>query len=178
MVVSSPPAPLPANVNRYTNVLAAGVTCTTTITRPADTNAYVLNDVWANSDSAATVGGNTFSGAARVSGGSGVITDMVVVNSTAAVLQGEVWIFDSAVTAVNDNAAFALSDADALLLVAVIPFITEAQPSNAVAHVSDINMRFTAVGSADLRFLVKLKAAYSPGNAETLTLRLKVQQVN
>lgn len=153
-------------------------TITTTITRPADTTAYAANDVWADSTSSPTTGGFTFSSAARASGGSGLITDVVIVNSGAAALSGELWIFDDSVTAVNDNAAFALSDADAAKLVGVIPFLTEAQPSNGVAYLNNVNLQFKAVGSANLRFLVKVKAAYTPINAETLTVRVKVQQID
>lgn len=153
-------------------------TLTTTVTRPADTTAYAANDVWSDSTSAPTTGGFTFTSAGRASGGSGIITDAVVVNSSTSALTGELWIFDSAPTAVNDNAAFALSDSDALKLVAKIPFITEAQPSNALTHIQGLGIGYTCVGSANLRFLVKVTAAYTPANAETLTFRLKVQQVD
>lgn len=166
------------NINVATAATQVSKTVTTTVTRPADTDPYVANDVWANSTTAPTAGGFSFANAAPQSGGTGKITDLIVINSQAASLQGELWIFDSAVTAVNDNAAFALSDADALKLVAVIPFTTEAQPSNAVAVISNINELFTAVGTANLRFLVKVKAAYTPISGETLTFRLKVEQVN
>lgn len=154
-------------------------TITTTITRPTDTNAYAVDDVLADSTSAPTVGGNTLAAAARVSGGSAELRDITIISSAtpAAPLQGELWIFDSAVTAVNDNATFALSDADALKLVAVIPFTLVAQPSNSVAIIAGINLGFTCVGSADLRYLVRVKNAYVPANAETLTVRAKIKQV-
>lgn len=175
---ASPVALIDPSTGDPLSPVGAATICDLSITRPTDTNAYANNDVWANSTSAPTTGGFTFSNAARVSGGAGLITDLVVINSVAAVLQGELWLFDSAVTAVNDNAAFALSDTDVLKLIGVIPFQTEAQPSNAVAHVADINALFVAVGSANLRALVKLKSAYTPGNAEVLTFRLKVRQLN
>jgi len=154
------------------------VTVTTTVTRPADTTAYAANDIWSDSTSAPTAGGFTFSSAARASGGSGLITDIGVINSAASALTGELWIFDSAVTAVNDNAAFALSDSDALLLVGIVPFLTEAQPSNAIAWLPNVNLGFTASGSANLRFLIKVKSAYTPISAETLTARLKILQID
>lgn len=149
-----------------------------TITRPADTTAYAASDVWSDSTSAPTSGGFSLSNAARSSGGSGLITDLAIINSAASALTGELWIFDGAVTAVNDNAAFALSDSDALKLVAQIPFVTAAQPSNAIAHLPGLGIGFTCAGSADLRFLVKLLAAYTPTSAETLTVRAKILQVD
>jgi len=159
-------------------VRGTAVTLTTTVTRPADTTAYAANDVWSDSTSAPTAGGFTLTGAARASGKSGLITDVVVVNSAAAALSGELWIFDSAATAVNDNATFALSDSDALLLVGIVPFVTEAQPSNGVAFLSNVNLQFTCSGSANLRFLIKVKSAYTPTSAETLTVRAKILQID
>lgn len=155
-------------------------TITTQVTRPGDTTAYAAEDAFANSTSAPTSGGFTLTGCARASGGSGVITDAVVGMSTNAgtSLQGEVWLFDTSVTAINDNAAFSISDADRDKLVGIIPFTTNQSGSlNASAHVTGLNMGFTCVGSADLRFLVKVKNAYTPANAEVFTVRLKIQQV-
>lgn len=152
-------------------------TISATVTRPADTNAYVLGDVWSTSTSAPTVGGNVLTGMGRASGGSGIITDIVITNSQNAALQGELWIFDTTVTAVNDNAAFALSDADVLKLVGVVPFLTTIQPSNGAAWVPALGLGYTCSGSANLIFLIKLTAAYTPISAEVFQVRCKIQQV-
>ena len=158
-------------------------TCTTSITRPSDTTAYTANDALSNSASSPTAGGFTFTSAARASGGSGIITDLIVVSSNdpATLLQGECWIYDSATTAVNDNAAFASSDSDTLLLVAVIPFTMTStvagSGTTSYAHVQGLSIGFTCSGSANLRFLVKVKNAYTPASAEVLSFRLKVLQV-
>lgn len=156
--------------------VAGGTTVDTSVTRPADTNAYTANDVWADSTSAPTTGGFTLTSACRASGGTGLLTDMIVFTSTApgTLLQGEIWLFDSSVTAVNDNAAFALSDSDVLKLVGVVSFTVVANPSNAHHHVTGINYGYKCSGSTNLRFLVKVKNAYTPGNAEVLTVRAKV----
>jgi hypothetical protein len=162
-----------------TAVTGSGVTVTTTVTRPADTNAYAANDALSNSTSAPTSGGFTLSSLARASGGSGLITDIMIVSSNdpATLLQGELWLFDAATTNINDNAAFALSDGDALLLVGVVPFTLASSQAgsgtNSVYHATNLNIGFTCVGTADLRFLVKVKNAYTPANAETLTVRVK-----
>lgn len=165
-------------------VQGSQVTVTTTVTRPADTTAYVANDTWADSASAPTAGGFALTGAARAGGGSGIITDLVVVSSNdpTTLLQGEVWIFDSAVTAVNDNAAFALADADAVKLVGVVPFAlvttTGGSGTNSYAEAANLALGFSASGAANLRFLIKVKNAYTPASAEALTVRVKIVQTN
>jgi hypothetical protein len=49
--------------------------------RPADTNVYTANDALADSTSAPTSGGFTFTNAGGITGGSGVITDLYVQSS-------------------------------------------------------------------------------------------------
>jgi len=149
------------------------------ITRPANTTAYAAEDALSDSTTSPASGGFTITGAARVSGGSGVIRDAVFVMSTnaSASLSGEIWVFDSAVTNINDNAAFAISDAEAKTLVGIIPFSTgKSGSNNAAVYVSGIDMHFTTIGSANLRFLVKVTNAYTPASAEVLTSRFKIQQ--
>ncbi len=99
-------------------------------------------------------------------------------------MQGEVWIFDTAVTAVNDNAAFAVSDTEYLTAVGIIPFTvanvgnaTSGAGGNAGVNVQGLNIGFTTVGSANLRYLIKVINAYTPVSAETLTVRLKIAQI-
>lgn len=151
-------------------------TITTGITRPADTNAYAAGDAFANSTSVPTSGGFTFTSAARSSGGSGEITDAVVSASAGTAYQGEVWIFDQAVTATNDNAALSVSDSDILNLVGVIPFnTTDTNSANSISYVTGLGIGFTCVGTANLRFLVKMMNAPTPASAEVLTIRIKVK---
>lgn len=158
----------------------AGIkTATTSITRPADTTAYAAGDAIANSTSAPTSGGFVFSGIARASGKSGIMSDLIVTSSNpAGGLSGEVYIFDTSVTAVNDNAAFGISDAEAKTLVAKIPFTLSANTNNAMAQVTNLAIGFEAVGSANLYFLVRVTAAYTPISGEELTFRLKALQVS
>lgn len=164
----------------WTQGLQPFVTCSTDITRPADTAIYAANDALSDSTSAPTSGGFTLTGAARVSGGSGIITDLIVTssNNAATTLQGEVWIFDTSVTNVNDNAAFAISDAEVKTLVGVVPFTLVAGVNNSMKHVQNLSIGFTTVGSANLRYLVMVKNAYTPASAEVITVRAKVLQVN
>lgn len=160
-------------------VVGAGVvTCSVDITRPANTTQYAADDAWA--DSTPTAGGFTFSGAARATGKAVILTDLVIVSSNAAAtpLQGEIWIFDTAPTAISDNAAFTVSDAEAKTLVARIPFVLTTIGANSSAHLSNLGIAMTTVGSADLRGLVRVMNAYTPVSGEVLTVRAKFLQVN
>lgn len=171
----------PATDAVFSTIGAAG-TPTTTVQRPNDTTTYAANEAWA--DTTPTVGGFTLTGAGRISGGSGIITDLVAVstNDPALLLQGEIWLFDSAVTALADNAAFALSDADAVKLVGIVPFTLASSVAgsgtNSVANVQGLTLGFTCVGSANLRYLIKVKNAYVPAAQEQLTVRAKIVQTN
>lgn len=176
-------AATPAGTNLL-GFVSTPTTISATVTRPADTIAYAANDCWSDSTSAPTSGGFTLTGMSRASGGSGVIRDAVITSSAdpATTLQGEIWIFDTSVTAVNDNAAFALSDADVLKLVCVIPFTlattVAGSGTNSASIITNINKMFTCVGSANLRFLVKVKNAYTPISGEVLQVRLGIEQMS
>ncbi len=147
-----------------------------TITRPADSNAYAANDAFSNSTSAPLTGGYPLISVARAPGGSGTITDAIFSTSASMALQGELWIFDQPVTNVNDNAAFAISDAEALTLVGVIPFnCVDTTSNNAISYVTNIGVGYNCVGtSTNLYCLVKVINAPTPGSAEILGVRLKV----
>jgi hypothetical protein len=162
----------------WTAPLGFPVQVSTTVTRPADTTAYAINDCISDSTSAPTC--FTLTGAVRKSGGSILITDVIVVsnNDPATPLQGEVILFNQAVTSANDNAAFAVSDSDALFLVGIIPFVTTDFGNNDIAHVQDLSILATASGSANLRFLLRARNAYTPANAEQITVIIKGIQID
>ncbi len=151
-------------------------TVSTSFARPADSNAYAANDTWSNSTSAPLTGGYMLVNMARAPGGSGTITDAIFSTSASTALQGELWIFDSPVTNVADNSAFAISDAEALTLVAVIPFnCVDTTSNNAVSYVTNIGIGYSCVGaSQNLYCMVKVMNAPTPGSAEVLGIRLKV----
>jgi hypothetical protein len=156
------------------------VTVSTDVTRPADTTAYTVNDALSDSTSAPTSGGFTFTSAARKSGGSGIITDAIITTAAdaATLLQGEIWLFNTSVTNVNDNTAFAVSDAEIKTCVGKIPFTLEDAGNNGFAHVQNLNIGFTCSGSANLRFLIRVKNAYTPVSAEVFTFVLKIMQID
>lgn len=149
---------------------------TATTTRPADTSAYAANDALSDSTSAPTAGGFTLTGACAVSGGNGTINSAIISASAGTLYSGEIWVFNQAVTAVNDNAAFTVSDSDVQNLVAVIPFsTTDVTAANSVSYVTGLNYGYNCVGTANLRYLVKILAAITPASAEVLAVRVQVQ---
>lgn len=156
------------------------VTVTTDVTRPADVTAYAINDALSDSTTVPTSGGFTWTSAARASGGSGIITDAWITSSNdpGTTLQGEIFVFNTSVTNINDNAAFAVSDAEIKTCVGIIPFSLADVGNNDAAWVSNLNMGFTCSGSANLRFLVRVKNAYTPASAEVLTFVAKIMQLD
>ena len=167
------------NLTTALNVTQSFTTVSTDVTRPADTTAYAVNDCISDSTSAPTSGGFTWTSAAASSGGSGIITDVMVMSSNPAgtPLQGEIWIFNTSCTNVNDNAAFAISDAEVKTLIGRIPFILTTVGNNSNIHVRNLAMGFTASGSANLRFLLVAKNAYTPISAEVFTFMAKILQL-
>jgi len=140
---------------------------------------YAAGDAISDSTSAPTAGGFTFTGVGRVSGGSAIITDVTVCSSIDAAtrLAGELFLFNQAVTAINDNAVFAVSDAEIKTCVGVIPFSMFDAGNNAFCHITGLNILVTCVGTANLRFLIRARNAYNPAT-DTLTFTLKLFQVD
>lgn len=146
--------------------------------RESNTTQYTANDEWSNDDTAPTA-----YLLAELSGQSGIIKDVVIVSSNdpATLLQGEFCLADDSMTLVNDNAAFALTDADSLKLVSgLIPFtlVSSAGGSgtNSLAHVIGIDTAFDCTNKAGLYLRVKVKNAYTPASAETLNFRFKIER--
>lgn len=157
------------------------VTLSTDVTRQAaDTTTYAINDALSNSTSAPTSGGFTFTSAARASGGSGIISDAIITSmaNPALLLAGELWIFNQAVTNINDNAAFGVTDGEIKTLVAVIPFTLNDAGNNSYYHAQNLSIGYTCSGTANLRFLVRVKNAYIPVGSEVITFILKAIQVD
>ena len=92
------------------HIQSDGITITQT---PAVTaGAYSANDA---------VGGLlTFANAARVSCGGGVIKDVVIIDDAGQDAELELWLFDTTITAVGDNAAFAQTEAELHTLVTIV----------------------------------------------------------
>jgi len=63
----------------------------------------------------------TIANAGRITNGGGMITGITLVDAADVLVAIDVVIFDSTVTLAADNAAFAISDADALKIVSIVP---------------------------------------------------------
>jgi len=169
-----------SNGAQWVSPIGFPVSVSTDITRPADTTAYAANDALSDSTSAPTSGGFTLSNICRKSGGSVLITDMIVTSSNdpATPLQGDVFLFNQSVTNINDNTAFAVSDSEIKTCVGVIPFALSDVGNNDLYHAQNLSILATASGSANLRFLVRVRNAYTPASGEVITVIFKGIQID
>jgi len=156
-----------------------------TFTRPADTNAYTIGDVICNSTSAPVV--ITFTGISKASAGVGMIQDALCITSANQTTKPDIdlYLFDTAPTIDNDNAAFTPTDAELLTLIGVVNFgasdfkagdITSGAGGNAFCHVRNLAMPFKSVGATTnaIYGVVQARNAYTPVSGEIFTFRLKV----
>lgn len=155
------------------------VTVQTDVTLPTGAS-YGSGNAISNSASSPTSGGFTFTGAARKSGGSGIITDLCVCSSNdpATRLAGEILLFNQAVTNINNASAFAVSDAEIKTCIGIIPFSLFDAGNNGFAHIVGLNMMFTCVGTANLRFLLRARNAYTWATSEVLSFMPKIIQID
>ena len=165
-----------------------GITATprVTITRPADTTQYGIGDAWSDDDTDPTVPSFV---AARILAGTGLFTGMKAIDSAANTtkLGIQVLVFDTTFTALEDNAAMDMTDAETLRLVAIFEVATTdwvvtnagaAAAGNCVAQVAPLGSGypgFVAL-SQTLYVAVRLTNAYTPVSEEVLTLIFDIQQ--
>lgn len=154
------------------------------VQRPNDTNAYTAGDVIADSTSAPSV--ITLKNATSDFNGSGVIDSAVCVSSFNNTTKPdlELWLFNAAPAATNDNAAFAPTDAEMLNLVGVIPFpvasfkvgnAASATSGNAACVTTNCGVVINSkAGVSDLYAVPVVRNAYTPGGLETITFTLSV----
>ncbi len=152
----------------------------TSKTRTADTNTYAAGDTISEATSGSTVW--TFSEVVRSNGGSGVITKVFIDDnqSPALILDAELWLFDTTVTADQDNEAFTPTDAEMQTLQAVIPLSTAyvgTASGNTLLSSGIINEPFKCALSADDLFGVLVaRNAYIPVSAEVFNIRLFIDR--
>lgn len=156
------------------------VTVQTDVTRPADVLVYAAGDAISDSTAAPTSGGFTLTNAARKSGGSGIITDIIITSSNdpATRLSGELFIYNQAATNVNDNTAYVVSDTEIKTCIGVFPFSLFDAGNNGLAHIQNLSVLFTCVGTANLRFHLRARNAYTPASAEVITTIVKILQLD
>lgn len=156
-------------------------------TRPADTTAYTAGDAISNA-TGTTHTYLTFSDCAAAVGGGGTVISGVLASSAnqGTKLDAELWLFHTAPTAMEDNAAFDPTDAEMLTVVGIIEFGTSdwyvgnagaGATGNAVALGSTGVFPFVCQStSKDLYGLLVARNAYTPVSGEVLTVTLQVQQ--
>jgi hypothetical protein len=159
----------------------------TTKTRPSDTTTYANGDVVNESASAGTVW--TFSNVGRVKGGSGIITNALLISSANQSTKPslELWLFTVAPTSDNDNSNFTPTDAELQYFIgAPIAFLdtnsyvgdaTSGAGGNIVIPSASVNLAFDCVDtSRDLYGCLIARNAYVPVSGEQFTVILKVLQ--
>ncbi len=177
-------APLPAGTNAIGQVGGITVAPSASYTRPADVIAYAAGDVVANSTSAPVV--LTFANCVRANGGTGMITNALMVDSASVATKGiyELWLYHTSPGADNDNALFTPTDAELLNLVGVIPFstayvgdATAGAGGNCVYPSPGLNISFKCAAAATSLFgILVIRNAYTPVSAEVFTITLNISQ--
>lgn len=158
-----------------------GARVAATLTRPGDGNVYAANDCVANATSGATY--TTFSNVARVNAGSGyVVKARLVTNQSTCTARFRLHLFHTAPTAINDNAAFTLLDADKANKVGELTFpsaVTEGSGSDAAyaqltpGGQGGVPLHFVAAGgSRTLYGLLETLDAFTPASSQTFWLEL------
>ncbi len=152
----------------------------TSKTRPGDTATYAAGDTISEATSSSTVW--TFSKVVRKAGGSGTIGQVVIDDSSspALKLQAELWLFDTAPTADQDNAAFTPTDAEMQTVVAVIPINGShvgTASGNTLLTSGAVAAPFRCASNVqDLFGVLVARNAYIPTNAEVFNIRLSIYQ--
>lgn len=161
-----------------------GRTVSATFTRPSDTNTYAAGDVICNSTSAPVI--MKFEGVSLDDAGITIIQDAICVSSANVATKPdlELWLFDTAVTMDNDNAAFTPTDAEMLTCVGVIKFpylnwlvgtATAGADGNALCHTSNQSVPVSAAQNITVLYgVLVVRNAYIPVSGEVFTIRLKL----
>lgn len=146
---------------------------TATLTRPADTTAYAAGDAVTDSTSAPT--DLEFIGSGGSGGGTLSITNATLSKSGPNLDVFHLYLFTAAVTATNDNAAFALTDANNDTCIGVINFGTgTAAANNSFYNTGVIDVRVPLdSGSQTIYGLLRATAGFTPLSAETFKITLK-----
>lgn len=146
-----------------------GITVTQSPT--VDTDAYTAGD---------TVGDlMTFANAAKVTGGGGVIKNVMIVDDAGDDAETELWLFDTTYTPPADDAAWAPTEVDLHTLVAVISTKDSAQGwmSAGTPSVCDIEVarRYDCTGTSLFGSLVT-RGTPNPDAADDITVRIMLLQ--
>lgn len=159
------------------------LTSVATVTRPADTNAYAANDAVSDSTSAPTK--ITFSGVAQSPGGWGYIVGAKLeTNQSTNTARFRLHLFHTSISAINDNAAYTMLDANKAARIGYIDFPaagTEGSGSDsavaqAVGASSYLPRGFKCdTGLQAIYGLLETKDAFTPASAQTFRIELEIE---
>lgn len=165
-----------------------------TITRPANTNAYtagyVISDTTANAHCTfgSTVGTGQPKRVGRPNRMSGVINAARLYssqNNTSAKLDAELWLFRADIVAVADNAAIAFTDTEVLTCIGVIQLssanwfaglATSGAGGNSFCQVNNIDLPFISADNGLLYGQLVARNAYVPVTSEVFVVDLVITQ--
>lgn len=92
----------------------------------------------------------TVANAARTSGGTGTITGVSLIDAADIIGAYDVVFFNASVSLASDNAAAAVSDADALKCIGIVPLAAYDIGNNRIAQSFNLALTYTCVGSTSL----------------------------
>jgi hypothetical protein len=147
--------------------------------RPADTTAYAIGDLVANSTTAGSVTPIS-AAAARVTAGTGVIRRIrLSTNKTslAGTEQFRVHLFKASPTVANgDNGAFSTNGVASIALGYTDIMLTHVYNDGSKGFTATDIVFDAAGGSQNIYALIEARSAYTPASGETWTLALEVLQ--
>lgn len=168
----------PVPVNGTISAVGLQVITTASFTRPADTTAYAAQDVVSNSTSVPSV--LTFSNAARVNGGTGLILSARhLKNSTTTTgATYRLHLYTAAPSAINDNNPFTLLYANRAIRIGFIDFNhqtggTGSDSTNALTTFVNLPFVCDAV-STSLFGILTVTSAYTPTSGEQHFIELQI----
>ncbi len=173
-------ATLQAGEAHLGSVGGAGVSVTATFTRPADATAYAALDAVSNSTSAPAV--LTFTGAARVTGGSGYIAKAQLLTDLKTDVKAyRLHLFNAAPTAINDNSPYLQLYANAAARVGTIDFppLATEDPTNSTAAggqntQTGLPLVFVCAADANLYGILETLSAGTPASGQSYTIKLGI----
>jgi hypothetical protein len=156
-------------------VLEQLLSASATFARPANTTAYAANDAVSDSTSAPTVlTFNTVSKRPAVSGY--VVKARLITDQSTNTAQFRLWLYHTAPTAINDNAAFTYLYADRAKLAGYVdlgPLQTEGSGSDAAfATEGTVRLPFVNGPTRALYGLLETKTAFTPASGQNFYVEI------
>jgi hypothetical protein len=152
---------------------------TVSFTRPANTTQYAIGDAVSDSTSSPTV--LEFANIATNVTKTIIIQEVMITSSAAQATlpQFKLWLFNASPTAINDNSAFTLTDAENNTCQATIELtspnvISSKATNNSRLEITNLQ-RIIRAGSSSLSLygLLEARNAYTPISGEIFTIALK-----